>query len=657
MNKLLHSLNLGLWVGGLLLSGTIAGAERPVNQTIACDILVVGGGTAGVATAYEALKAGRTVCLTEITDWLGGQISAQGTSALDEKTTQRLQLFFPQGYLELRQRLLQRYSQYKTPGNCWVSAVCFFPKDGHAIVQAMLQEAAQQGKGTLKLFPNTIVKDLQINSAHIQTVRAIQHAPAPGAAPLNTEPLSQTLEDSYDEQNSARFNKTILNFAPPPTGRWLVVEATETGELLALADVPYRLGIDARSYRNPSAASEVAEPYCTQGFTYTFAIAASVIPDKLTMPAFYPQYAQAYSYNSANFAQNPALVFTYRRIWSVDPKAGSRTVNPGDISMQNWNWGNDYGPGTAADNLIYTRAQLAELGQLAPGGWQGGLRTASLKGGEEQAVGFFYWLQTGTTDAKLGDQIKRFPPAHYLQGYDSPMGTAHGLSKYPYLRESRRLIGRDAYGYDDGFAIDEVTVSRKNYQLPFYLQNLSPATYRNLATAMAGLQTIAVIRDQLPIAELPWRTRSHLYPDSVGIGYYPLDLHPCMAQSPPETPGNREHPGERQGADDTYPFQIPLRAMIPQKLDNLLVTGKSMAMSHLGAAAYRVQSIEWSAGAATGTTAAFALENHLFPYQLVENLPRPNPQLEQLQRRLNVNGNPIAFPGTSILNLNWKDWK
>ncbi len=657
MTKRSFVLNLGLWVTGLLLAGPMAKAERPVDQTIACDILVVGGGTAGVAAAYEALRAGRTVCLTEITDWVGGQVSAQGTSALDEKTTQRLQLFFPQGYQEFRQRIRQRYSHSQTPGNCWVSAVCFLPRDGHDIVQAMLREAAQQGHGTLKFFPNTVVKDLQIEGGQIQTVRAIQHAPAPGAAPLNTEPLSQTLVDSYAEQNSARFNKTILRFAPPPTGPWLVVEATETGELLALADVPYRVGIDARSYRNPSAASAVAEPYCTQGFTYTFAIAATAAPEKLVMPEFYPQYAQAYSYNLPNFAQNPALVFTYRRIWSVDPQAGSRTVNPGDISMQNWNWGNDYGPGTAADNLIYTRSQLAELGQLTSGGWQGGLRVASLQGGENQALGFFYWLQTGTTDAKLGDQIQRFPPARYLQGDDSPMGTAHGLSKYPYLRESRRLIGRDAYGYDEGFAIDEVTVSRKNYQLPFYAQNLSPATYRNLATAMAGLHTIAVIRGQVPIAEVPWRTRAHIYPDSVGIGFYPLDLHPCMVQSPPETPGNQEHPGERQGADETYPFQIPLRAMIPQKIDNLLVTGKSMAMSHLGAAAYRVQAIEWSAGAAAGTTAAFALENHLLPYQLVDNLPRPNPQLEQLQKRLKANGNPIAFPGTSILNLNWKAWK
>jgi glycerol-3-phosphate dehydrogenase len=34
---------------------------------------VVGGGLAGAGAAYEALLLGKTVCLTEITDWVGGQ--------------------------------------------------------------------------------------------------------------------------------------------------------------------------------------------------------------------------------------------------------------------------------------------------------------------------------------------------------------------------------------------------------------------------------------------------------------------------------------------------------------------------------------------------------------------------------------------------------
>jgi len=90
----------------------------------------------------------------------------------------------------------------------------------------------------------------------------------------------------------------------------------------------------------------------------------------------------------------------------------------------------------------------------------------------------------------------------------------------------------------------------------------------------------------------------------------------------------------------------------------MLVAGKSIATSHTAAAAYRVHSFEWSAGAAAGITADFALKNGILPYQLVDELPSYEPQLEALQMQLQENYNPIAFPGTSIFNsTTWQNWK
>jgi len=63
--------------------------------------------------------------------------------------------------------------------------------------------------------------------------------------------------------------------------------------------------------------------------------------------------------------------------------------------------------------------------------------------------------------------------------------------------------------------------------------------------------------------------------------------------------------------------------MIPQKIDNMLVTGKSIATSHMQQPPI-VHSFEWSSGAAAGTTAAFALEA-IAPYQLVDQLPQAEP--------------------------------
>lgn len=639
-----------------IFSPAVTAQSRPIDREIQCDILVVGGGLAGVATAYEALLAGRQVCLTELTDWVGGQISTQGTSALDETVAQRTQRIFPRGYLTLRDRLVKQSGRDR-PGDCWVSLVCFLPHQGHQVLQDMLQEAEKEGKGQLQWFPNTVVKSLEIEGANIQAVRAIQHQPAPGAPPLNTEPLSQTLLDSYSEVDSDLFSKTILRFRPPESGQWYVVEATETGELLALADVPYRVGVDARSHHNPSSSSETAYPYCTQAFTYTFAMEATEEAQSHEQPNFYPQMEPFYSFDKPRYAETPNLVFTYRRIFSVEAGTSDKTVNPGDISMQNWGGGNDYGPGTPIDNFIYTRAQLRERGQLEPGGWQGGLRVSSLEKGEQLAQGYFHWWVAGTTDSKVPDANKQPQPnLKYLTGLQSPMGTVHGLSKYPYIRESRRLVGRPSYGYPQGFTIHETDVSRQDFRAPYYTETLSGEMYRDLITTKAGLKTLDVILDQVPVQDVELRMRSRFYPDSVGIGHYPIDFHPCMAEHPPEKPGNIERPGERQGAERTFPYQIPLRAMIPPRLNNLLVTGKSIATSHISAATYRVHSFEWSAGAAAGTTAAYALETGIAPYQLVENLPRHSPELAALQQRLNANQNPTLVPGMSIFKQGWDGW-
>ena len=324
--------------------------------------------------------------------------------------------------------------------------------------------------------------------------------------------------------------------------------------------------------------------------------------------------------------------------------------------MQNWTWGNDYRPGTKKDNLIYTRQQLRLLGQLEPGGWQGGLRTRTLSRGEDHALGYFYWLVEGETDSQLGDGVKKpYPNNRLLTGLDSPMGTAHGLSKYPYIREGRRIVGRVYPGYSQGFGITEVDISRADYRDEHYARKLNDRTYRQLWKGLDGLE--AIRNKNMQIDKMKRRTRSTIYPDSVGVGHYAIDFHPCMNESPAEKAGNTEREGERVGGGQAYPFQIPLRAMIPQEIDNLLVAGKSIATSHIAAAAYRVHSFEWSSGAAAGTTAVFSLEEGMMPYQLVDETYIKEDKLKQLQKRLREDGNPTAFPDTSIFNLDWEDWQ
>ncbi|MGB7087144.1 MAG: FAD-dependent oxidoreductase, partial [Phormidesmis sp.] len=425
------------------------------DETVECELLIVGGGLSGTATAYESLLAGRTVCMTELTDWVGGQISSQGTSALDEAKRQRELLFYAQGYKNLRARIESFYGELN-PGGCWVSVSCFLPRDANTILSRQLEDAARRGKGELKWFPSTVIKDIALSAdgRMIDSAIAIQHSPAPGAPPLNTEPLSATLIDSYQYEDSERFTKKIIQFVPQPSEQadeqsgpadWYVVEATETGEVIALSGVPYQLGLDPRSYVNPSSPTETGDPYCVQGFTYTFGMERTAEPQPQPEPAYYQQYAPYFSYErSRNNNDYFDYVFTYRRISAPNPRPDGRQfgvskVAPGDISMQNWTWGNDYRPGTAADNLVLSHEQLVSTGQLVSGGWLGGLRPEALAKGEENAYSYYHWLVADNSDSQLGPGVKTPNPNHrFISGFDAPMGTAHGLSKHPYIREARR---------------------------------------------------------------------------------------------------------------------------------------------------------------------------------------------------------------------------
>ncbi len=657
----------------------LAQLPRTPDQVVECELLIVGGGLAGTAAAYESLLMGHTVCMTELTDWVGGQISSQGTTALDESREQRRRLFYSRGYKELRDRVEAKYGKLN-PGNCWVSATCFLPADANAILMDMLAEAQRQGGGELKWFPNTVVKDLSLSAdgTQIDTVVAIRHSAAPGADPLNTAFLSEMIEDAYTYDDSARLSKDIIQFVPAPRELrqgesaapvdWFVVEATETGELIVLADVPYELGLDPKSPLNPSSPVTERDPYCTQGFTYTFAMEHTAEPQTYEVPEFYSTYQPYYSWEKERDSLKNAqdhfdFVFTYRRLWNADPQvegkiAGVPRPGVGDISMQNWTWGNDYRPGTELDNLILTEDQLAASGQLEPGGWLGGLRTDTLRQGEENAIGFFYWLTTGTTDSQIADSWKEPEPFNrYLQGLDAPMGTAHGLSKYPYIREARRIIGRPSYGYERGFMISEVDFSWNDFGSEFYRENLDQSTYTSMRRYLAGLGTLDTFRPDADPNGFPVRERSRIYPDSVGIAQYAIDFHPCMRDYPAEAAGNIERPGVRQAHGQAYPAQIPLRALIPQRVDNMLVASKSIAASYSAAAAYRVHSFEWSVGAAAAHTIDFSLRNGVLPSELVENPASQSPMLEALRAELEASGNPVMFPNTSIFNEDWGNWR
>jgi len=84
--------------------------------------------------------------------------------------------------------------------------------------------------------------------------------------------------------------------------------------------------------------------------------------------------------------------------------------------------------------------------------------------------------------------------------------------------------GKDAASLDDQAGVNlKALLSgnryRHDYNDDYYRQTLLPEIYRRLKTVLAGLEATAVIAGTKSLEETTRRTRSTIYPDSVGIGH------------------------------------------------------------------------------------------------------------------------------------------
>src|SRR2546422_9118742 len=127
-----------------------------------CDVLVVGGGTGGIAARLAAARGGRTVCLLEETDWIGGQLTAQGVSALDEH--EHIERFGgTRSYYALREAIRDPYRRlspalaaqpHPNPGACWVTRLAFEPRVAVVALSAMARPFVQARRLALLTRPN-----------------------------------------------------------------------------------------------------------------------------------------------------------------------------------------------------------------------------------------------------------------------------------------------------------------------------------------------------------------------------------------------------------------------------------------------------------------------------------------------------------------------
>lgn len=542
----------------------------PVAQeTWQCDVVVIGGSLGGVAAAYHAMKAGATTCLIELTPWLGGQISSQGVSAVDESLAMRAEQNFSPSWKAFKQQIAQQtivLPKWTGRGTvtvddvnaCWVGHLCFVPEAGATAAQQHLENAARSAPNS-RWQTQTAFKGAMFDQSgqDIVAIHAVQRIPYRSNY-LPQGRFSQEIASWYSWSSDEIFEKVPLRLEPPMGKRMIVIDATDTGEFVGWANLPHRLGSEAKTTTGEANGSEKDNPECTQAFTYPFVVAlrddrgkslANLEQILQQQPPLYGVHEHEKVFEMEGF---PFFVgrsfFNYRRIVSTtrnDPFQAAPAV--GDMTMVNWNRGNDWT--WMNPPLLLGADQLKNSGQYQ--NWMGGISSTALRHGEDHALLFARWL--------LQTQAKPGFPLSYLSGDEAYMGTQSGLSMVPYIREGRRILGRAAYG-DDTFLMREA----------------------DLRIDQPGGRDFT--------------------PTTVAVSHYDIDIHGCRYRN-----GKPSWEAGSAPAKEfvIHPVQIPLESLVPQEINNLLIGNKGIAVSHIVNALTRIHMSEWGIGAAAGVTAAW----------------------------------------------------
>jgi hypothetical protein len=357
---------------------------------VICDVLIVGGSLGGVAAALCAAEMGAKVCLLEESDWLGGQLTAQGVSTPDENRWIE-SVGGTASYRKLREKIREHYRSkhalsetgkahtYLNSGSCWVSRISVEPLVARELLTELF--AAQPN---ISLHLNTRVTETGIR------INRITHLLAVGQSGVST------------------------TFIAP-----YVLDATELGDLLPLAGVEHSIGAESRAETGEPDAPETAHPEWVQPFTFPFALELRPEGEDHTIipPEDYEELKALQDYRILDGAMRGMFGdygwWTYRRV--IAAENFENPSFPCDIAMINTG-SNDYKGG-----IVPTGDHAADAETLARA------RRASL--------GYVYWLQTECP--RVDDPSRKgYPELKLRRDF---FGTEDGIAPHPYIRESRRI--------------------------------------------------------------------------------------------------------------------------------------------------------------------------------------------------------------------------
>jgi hypothetical protein len=509
--------------------------RQTMSRELHTDILIVGGGLGGIAAALAALQLGRRVIMTEETDWIGGQLTAQavppdehpwiestGCTASYQRFAEAVRAYYRQHY-PLRPEV--RASILFNPGQGNVSRLCHEPRVALAVLESMLApyRADQQLTVLLRHRPTAVDMD----GARARAVTLTHH---PGG-------------------------DQIVISAP------YIIDATELGDLLELGAVEHIIGAESQAQTGElHALPDDPDPHDQQAISWCFAMdympgedhtisrpedydfwreyQADFWPDKqLSWRDVYPhtlkpRFRAIFAGEQSPDGRDEGDFWHYRRIFYKGHYPAGRYAS--DITLVNW------------PQIDYWLGPVVGVDESE--------KRQHLRGAQQLSLSMLYWMQT---EAPRHDGGSGYPGLRLRS--DVVGDTPNGLAKAAYIRESRRI------------------------------------------------QAVFTVTEQHVGVEARSSTdEAEQFADSVGVGSYRIDLHPST--------------GLRNYVDiSSYPFQIPLGALLPVRVDNLLPACKNIGTTHITNGCYRLHPVEWNIGEAAGALAAFCLERGVPPRQVRED--------------------------------------
>ena len=365
------------------------------------------------------------------------------------------------------------------------------------------------------------------------------------------------------------------------------LDGSELGDLLPLTGTEFVTGAESKSETGEPSAKEIAEPNNVQAFSVCFAMSHYEKENHtIEKPENYEYWR--------DFVPDLKPAWTGKLFsWTI---SHPRTMQPHTYRFSPDNENGKVFSGLWTYRRILDRKNFVEgtfdsditLVNVPMLDYLGGdICNASedekrkhLQAAKQQSLSFLYWMQTAAPreDGKLGFSGLK------LRG-DVVGNTIDGLAKAAYIRESRRIKAK--------FTILEQHVSESSR---------------------------------------PNQNRAEQFTDSVGVGYYRIDLHPSTG-------------GDNYVDVGSLPFQIPLGALIPERVRNLIPACKNIGTTHITNGCYRLHPIEWNIGEAAGTLAAFCLENKTEPHSVYEN----ETELADFQKLLVSNGFELEWSPDIVL--------